>query len=200
MKTFENIIITDIQPPITVHSECGRSVRMNDRPSYGLSLCASGRIIYTMNQKSYISNPSNAILLPQGGTYSLYGQKEGLFPVINFSCEHFRCDEILVFPLENPQACLKKIEALKAMFLSKKNHLKIYGAFYELLDSVSSFHAQNQGPLSPIIQYITKNIKSPDLSNTCIAEQIGISEVYLRKLFLTYYNITPKQYILNKLA
>ena len=170
---------------------------MIDRQSYGLSLCISGQITYTMNGRSYVSNPDTAVFLPQGGTYSLYGDKEGLFPVVNFKCENFHCDAITVVPLENAQACRKDFDTLKDLFLHDKNHLKIYSAFYELLDSVSSANAHKQRPLAFVIRYIAENIHDPALSNTCLAKQIGISEVYLRKLFLAQYNTTPKQYILD---
>lgn len=197
MSILDNIIITSIETPIVVHSEKGRNFQMKDRSCYGLSLCASGQITYTMNEKRYVSNQTNAVLLPQGGTYSLYGDKEGIFPVVNFNCENLNCSEIVVLPLENPQACIKIFESLKDLFLQNANNLKIYRTFYELLDKVSSANSQKQNPLDPVTKYIVENIQSPELSNTCLARQLGISEVYLRKLFSVHYNITPKQYVLD---
>ena len=73
---------------------------MTNRQSYGLSLCISGQITYTMNGENYISDQNKAVLLPKGGTYSLHGDKEGFFPVVNFKCENFNCDEIVVVSLE----------------------------------------------------------------------------------------------------
>lgn len=197
MSILDNIIITSIETPIVVHSEKGRKFQMRNRAFYGLSLCASGQITYTVNEKRYVSNQNNAILLPRGGTYSLYGDKEGTFPVVNFNCENFNCSEIVVLPLENPQVCIKIFENLKDLFLQNANNLKIYHTFYELLDKVSSVNSQTQNPLDPVTKYIIENIQSPELSNTCLARQLGISEVYLRKLFSAHYNITPKQYVLD---
>ena len=197
MNNLDNIIITDIEIPIVVHSKKGRKFQMTNRQSYGLSLCISGQVTYTMNGENYISDQNKAVLLPKGGTYSLQGDKEGLFPVVNFKCENFNCNEIVVVPLENSQAYIKDFETLKDLFLHDKNHLKIYSAFYELLDKVSSANLRKQHPLASVIEYIAENIQSPELSNTRLARQSGISEVYLRKLFLAFYNITPKQYILD---
>ena len=52
---------------------------------------------------------------------------------------------------------------------------------------------------SPIqsIKYIKNNISNTALSNSLIAQNLGISEVYFRKLFLAKYGTTPKQYILD---
>ena len=197
MGILDNIVITDIETPIIVHSEKGREFQMTNRQSYGLSLCISGQITYTMNGENYISDQNKAVLLPKGGTYSLHGDKEGLFPVVNFKCENYNYNEILVLPLENPQACIKNFESLKGLFLHDANNLKIYHAFYELLDKVSSANSQKQNPLDPVIKYIADNIQNPELSNPYLARQIGISEVYLRKLFSAHYNITPKQYVLD---
>ena len=197
MSILDNILITAVETPIVVHSEKGRKFQMKDRSCYGLSLCASGQITYTMNQKKYISNQNNAILLPQGGAYSLYGDKDGIFPVVNFNCKNLNCSEIVVLPLENPQSCIKIFESLKDLFLQDANNLKIYHTFYELLDNVSSATSQKHNPLDPVTKYIVENIQSPELSNTCLARQLGISEVYLRKLFSVHYNSTPKQYILD---
>ena len=197
MSALENIIVTDVQQPFIVHSEKDRKFQMTDRPSYGLSLCMSGKITYTMDGKDFVSEPECAVLLPKGGTYSLFGDKEGMFPVINFQCENFSCDEIMVFSLENPQACIQDFDTLRNLFLYGKDRLKIYSVFYELLSKVSSDHTQRHTPIDPVIRFIERNIKNPILSNTELAKQIGISEVYLRKLFLAYYTITPKQYILD---
>jgi AraC-like DNA-binding protein len=197
MNNLDNIVITDIEIPIVVHSKKGRKLQMTNRQSYGLSLCISGQVTYTMNGENYISDQNKAVLLPKGGTYSLQGDKEGLFPVVNFKCENFNCKEIVVVPLENSQACIKDFETLKDLFLHDKNHLKIYSAFYELLYKVSSANLRKKHPLASVIKYIAENIQSPELSNTCLAKQIGISEVYLRKLFSAHYNITPKQYVLD---
>lgn len=197
MNILDNIVVTQIQPPIVVHSEKGREFRMTDRHSYGLSLCISGQITYTMNGKKYISNQSNGVILPQGGTYTLFGDKEGLFPVVNFKCNNFNFDEIMVLPLENPQACIRNFETLKSLFLHNESRLNMYSSFYELLSNVSSANSHKHTPLDPVIKYIAENIQNPELSNVCLASQIDISEVYLRKLFLTHYNRTPKQYILD---
>jgi AraC-like DNA-binding protein len=197
MNNLDNIVITDIEIPIVVHSKKGRKFQMTNRQSYGLSLCISGQITYTMNGENYISDQSNAVLLPQGGTYSLFGDAEGLFPVINFKCKNFNCNKIMAFKLENPQAFLKSFEALKNLFLDDKNHLKIYSVFYDLLSKIYYENSQKHTLLDSAIQFIAENTQNPTLSNTCIAKQIGISEVYLRKLFLSYYHITPKQYVLD---
>ena len=197
MHILDNPIVKAIEFPVMVHSEKGRKYKMENRPTYGLSLCISGQITYTMDGKTYISEPGNAILLPKGGNYSLLGDKEGLFPVINFEAENLNCTKITILPLENPQACIQDFETLKNLYLHGRNMLKMYSVFYELLDKVASANSSKHRTLHAATAIIETNIKNHGLSNAALAEQLGISEVYLRKLFATHYNISPKQYILE---
>ena len=45
--------------------------------------------------------------------------------------------------------------------------------------------------------YIDKNFHQPNFSISLLAEKIGISEVYLRKLFKAQYGITPSNYLIS---
>ena len=170
---------------------------MNNRQYFGLSFCLSGQITYTMNGKRFISNPDNAILLPQGGAYCLVGDSEGQFPVINFSCNALDCKEIKVLPLRDPQACLQRFQILQQQFLRNESQLKIYSTFYELLDSLVSQNEQNSDRLTFVMKYIEDHMQDPTLSNVELAKYLGISEGYFRKQFQSYYRVTPKQYILD---
>lgn len=197
MYVLDNLVVTEVYSPIVVHSKKGRVFQMTNRSRYGLSLCMSGQITYTMNGKKYVSNENNAVLLPRGGTYSLIGDKEGLFPVLDFECDNCSCSEILILPLDNAQACIQNFESLKNLFLHSESKLKIFSSFYDLLSKVSAASTLKHTPLHTVMGCIAENIQDPKLSNTYLAKQIGISEVYLRKLFLSHYQITPKQYILD---
>ncbi len=197
MNDPHNIVVTDIQPPIVVHAQKGWTFHMTDRESFGLSLCMRGQITYTMHEKTYVSHPGNAVILPQGGTYSLVGDKDGLFPVINFRCANFRCDEILVVPLDHPQRSISRFHSLQGLFRRNDSSFEIYSAFYELLQAVFATDTKRPLPLDRAVTYIEKNLQDQSLSNSTVAEQVGISEVYLRKLFTAHCGMAPKQYILE---
>ena len=197
MQQFENIVITNISAPFPVFSEKGRRFRMENRPAYALSFCSSGQITYNHNGHTYIAHPGNTVLLPKGGTYSLFGDKEGLFHVVDFQCEQFDCRDFLVFPLRNPKACLHKLESLSHGFLFNDKRMTIYSLFYELLAEIQRQQAASRTPLSSAMDYLEQHIGDPALSNEVLAAKMGISEVYFRKLFKTQYGMTPKQYILD---
>ena len=198
MFKLNNIIITDLDIPMLVHSRKGETFEMTDRPSFGLSFCLTGQITYVMDQKSYISHPGTAVILPKGASYTLFRDKEGLFPLFNFDCENYDCPEIQVIDLHNPKSCIQKFDTIQKMVLHGTSRLKILSAFYDLLGSVFEDSLPSSPLLQSAIQYMNENLSRPDLSNQSIAAHFNISEVYLRKLFNLYYKTTPRQYLLNQ--
>ncbi|MBR4864806.1 MAG: helix-turn-helix transcriptional regulator [Oscillospiraceae bacterium] len=194
---YDNIIVTRIHEPFTVHSHKGRYFQMNGRRYFGLSLCISGQITYTHNGVTYVSQPGNAVILPQGGEYTLCGDKAGLFPLINFHCTGLPTDRFLVLPLEDPHGCLAEFDAIRASFLAGGKQLEVFSLFYRLLHKVLQSQPADSR-LTPVLRYIDTYYSDAGLTNQLLADHLGISEVYLRKLFLEELHITPKQYILEK--
>lgn len=197
MISLHDATITKISPPFIVSSHKGKNRTMVNRPQYAISLCMSGRITYTMNDKTFTSDPNHVVLLPKNGSYTLFGNEAGLFPVVNFESDNLNLNEIAVFPLHNPQLALKRFDILKTTFLFNKSHFQKFSQFYSLLDVLFPEEPSNHPLLRMVLQYIQNHLDMPELSNVELAKQVSISEVYLRKLFSTHLNMTPKQYILD---
>ena len=194
---LKNIVITDIQSPVTVISPKGRTASTTNRASHGLSFCLGGQITYTQNGKQYISTKNNAVLLPKGSTYSLVGNKDGIFLVLNFDCTGLDCSEITLFDLQTPETFCKDIQKLNELFLFQDKQLDIYLIFYHMLKRLVLEQNPPNNALHLAMKYIEKNIGNADMTNESIAQNANISEVYLRKLFLKNFHTTPKQYILD---
>ena len=195
MNIFENIVVTKIYQPTTVFSEKGRKGITENRPYWGLSFCISGQITYTYKGKTYVSNPNNAILLPKSATYFLNGDKEGLFPVIDFDCDNLISDTHIVFPLSDANSYIKDYKTLSNYFLFNNKKLRQFQLFYSILERLD--FEQTKTPISTITAYLEDNLWDNRINNNFLAEKLEISEVYLRKLFLSQLGITPKQYILD---
>ena len=193
---MKNIIVTQLYSTVTVHAQKGKTFQKTDRECYSLSLCAEGQITYSMGGKQYVSTPDVAVILPKGISYSLLADKAGLFPLISFECTGLSRDEIQVIPLSDPGACLADYERISKLLWRKEGQLAAYAAFYELLDKVFTPRPEDHR-LSPALSYITEQLSDPNLCNGQLAEVLGISEVYLRKLFLSRFGTTPRQYILD---
>ena len=120
---FDKIIITKLLSMVVVHSPKGRIDKTVDRPCYALSFTTDGQITYTHRGKSFISDNQSAVILPKVQTYDIKGDRDGIFPVINFECENFSADTLTVFPVKNMNAVMKDYELLKNAFFSGKKTL-----------------------------------------------------------------------------
>ena len=138
MNELQNATVLHLEPPMMVHSEKGRVFHMENRRSYGLSLCLSGQITYRMAGRTVVSHPGNAVLLPRNGCYTLTGDREGLFPLLNFQTVEPVSREILVFPLQDPRACLRDFETLQQLFLFEGSRHESFSVFYSLLHKVTA--------------------------------------------------------------
>lgn len=196
MELFQDITVKDISELYTVNFAKDRIVEMQDRAAFGLSFCVSGQLTYTMGSRQIQSDPGHAILLPQGGSYRIHGDKEGVFPVINFHCTGLDCDGIQSFSLANPQSCLRDVEALRNLLRLGGSRMQIFSTFYGLLDKLSDGR-HSADPLVPVIRCIEEHLADPSLDNQFLSQHAHISETYLRKLFQRHYRTTPKQYILE---
>ncbi len=191
-----NIVIKEILSVITVFSPKGRRDTTYNRSCYGLSFTTDGQITYTHNKKTFVSNKNNVVILPKGQTYQIHGDKDGLFPVVNFECEGFLCDTITILPIENIASVVKEFEHFKNAFIHRKNRLLIMGLFYNLLYNISNYSICTSNPLSKAIEFIENNFSSK-ITNEALAKSCHLNEEYFRKQFKKTYGTSPKQYIID---
>lgn len=197
MNNLNKIVLTDITDVIAVFSPKGRFVKMHNRKCYGLSFCKEGQITYTHKGKEYISDSDHAIILPMGQSYSLYGDKTGIFSVINFECRDFLCDTMMILPVRNIDSLMSDFTQMKNLFLFEENRTKVMSIFYNIIHTLTTDAATRYNILLPAVKYLESNYSSPDITNAVLAGQCNISEVYFRKLFTSQYGITPRQYIID---
>lgn len=197
MNSLNNIIVTNIERLITVSSPKGKIQQVKDRRCYGLSFCKEGQITYTHKGQKYVSDPWHAIILPQGESYSLHGDKSGVFPLINFSCADKLCDTMLLLPVRDIDTYIKDYEQMKSLFLFDRNRAKVMSIFYNILHRLSFDYNSEPNILIPAIRYIESNYTSSSLTNKELANKCNISEIYFRKLFAKSYGLSPKQFIID---
>jgi len=197
MESLNKIIVTDIFEIFTIPFPKGRTVNIENRYCYGLSLCTGGQLTYTQNGKQFISDSAHAIILPKGQNYTIHGDKAGNFPLINFSCQNFLCEEIIALPICDLPVYLAEYQQMQDLFLFERNSLKVMSIFYNMLHRLSSAEIFESDILAPAIKYLENNFSNPDLNNKTLANECFISEVYFRKLFREKFGITPKQYIID---
>lgn len=197
MINLNELIITKVYDAFTVNSHEKRIETIHNRPMYGLSFCLSGKITYTHMGQEYVSEAGHAVILPKSQSYTLYGNKSGMFPVINFDCIQNFCDTITVYKLQNNDVFIKYFGQLKELMIFENNTAKIMSIFYSILHNLYLQTCTVSPALREAMLCIEKNISNPKLNNAMIAAHCNISEVYFRKLFFEIYGMPPHKYILD---
>ena len=196
MFSLNDIIITDITGAFTVYSPKGRKETIHKRHTFGLSFCIEGQITYTHNGKSFVSDKEHAVILPKGQTYSLHGDKKGVFTVVNFECDNFICSTVRTVPIQTAEPFIKECEQIKALSLLEGNRTKIISILYNTIHRLTT-QSTVASPLAYALKYIEENYSDSYMTNEKVASNCGISEVYLRKLFVKQIGVTPKQFVLD---
>lgn len=198
MNRLENIIVSDISEITTVYSQKGRRYKTENRYCFGLSFCQSGKIIYTINNRDIVSDKNSAVILPQYGAYHLYGAEDGFFPLINFSAIITEpINDIIHIPLTNPGFYIHEFTRLKQNMLFDHSRLENIQILYGLLNNLSGETRKLHPAVKAALNCIEERFFDSSLSNEEIAKAAGISEVYMRKLFTSELNSTPKQHIID---
>lgn len=195
--SMKEIILTHLEPLVTVFSELGRQVEMKERKYYGVSLCLGGQITYSYEGKEYVSVPGTVLFLPKGGNYRLYGNREGTFPVLNFDCLRPPWEGMEIHSLQNEAESLQRFTELQELFAAGAAQPARFAAAYALLHSVTQKRAPLPALPEAASRLVRQHLSDPALDNTFLAEKLGISEVYLRKLFAAHLATSPRQYILS---
>lgn len=196
---INSITVTSVRSAFTVHSAKGRFETVN-RKYFGLSLCREGELLYKHNESTVISDALHAVFLPAGETYTLSSDRNGVFPVINFTCTGKPFSTVSSIPTKNTKALINDFERIRTLLLFGGSRLEILSVFYRMLHMLSNDDAENAGtvgPIAPAIHYLTKNFASCDITNALLAEKCHISEVWFRRLFIKQYGVTPKQFIID---
>lgn len=197
MLSLEAVTVTSIESISTVFSNQDETFIMKKRPAYGLSFCLEGQITYLQDGERFVSDPSCAVILPEGQRYSLHRDKRGRFPLVNFHTAEPLTDRITLIPLRDASWFISELDSMQSLMIFPKNRAKVMSMFYNLLHRLCAGRGDGYGIGERVAEYIEDNYTDPDLTNTAIAAHHGISEVYLRKLFLEKYGKTPHRYVID---
>ena len=166
----------------------------------GITYAKRGGIVYKSRDKDVYLDSDHAVLLPMGSAYEYYCTDDAEVIIINFlPAGSFNFEDFSRVKISDKEAFLRLLERLEATFGKQgpAREVKALSLFYELV----SFLADEErgrlcsSPLRRALEYISSSINDPMLENPAIAEAIGISEVYLRKIFAKELRTTPARYV-----
>lgn len=189
--------VTKVIDATTVCKHEGNTFDMQKRPANGLTFSLGGCITYCHDGKRYRSDETNAVILPENSAYSLKCERSGYFPLVNFHTAESLGDAPVIIPAAEKSAVINLYGELRRCMQTSGSGFKalelINGIFARLYKDDSG----ENDTVSEIKRYVDENLGNASLSNGEIAAAVGISEVYLRKLFTEKTGIPPHKYILE---
>lgn len=201
MDFLNKIVVAEIEHVLITDFKTREKTTMAIRPWYGIAFSLGGELTYIHNSKKILLSENNLVLLPKGVSYEVNCTKSGKFAIINFlTVNPLDFEDFISIEVKNKETFEKDFSFMHKLALSNQNNYEIMSLFYKILSRLINCNDQKNYPesLNNAIKYIEKNIDCIELCNSDIAKKVGISEVYLRKLFKNNLNTTANQYIQNK--
>ncbi len=193
---FNDLIITNISFITTVHHPQNNKMNIVSRDCYALSFCLDGKINYTQNGKTYVSQKNKVMFHPKGATYSLHCEESGDFPLIEFELAKSTPTTLGVFEISSDLPLKEIFNQMKANFLFPNKKSKNFSLLYEIFDLLSkTASASESAVLEPAINALYQEYTNPDITIAYLAKVAHVSECYFRRLFLKTFGISPKKHL-----
>ena len=166
----------------------------------------NGTTEFITENKTFMSDSQHAVFLPEGCTYKMTSSVLTDSVWIDFHVyDTGEPLEITEYHIQNVQELVKVFDRMERKRMFRKPAYRNYSmaALYELMAMVEAQSGMNgQTParyktVKPAVDYIEKHYSDPNLSNQMLAQVAGISEVYLRKMFVSVFGTPPARYITN---
>lgn len=195
--SLRKIVITELGVSAINTLAKGGPYKTANRNMSALLFCQTGQMTYIVGDDKYVLDSQHALFLPTGSSYTYFIDKRAVVYALNFVCQGIEIKDILSFTVDDPQVFADDCEKIVELCTFGEYRLMSISVLYRLFDRLLNERSVQKNVLYPAIQYLEKNIFSPELTNRALAKKANMSEVHFRKLFAEKYNTTPKQYILD---
>ena len=199
MKDRE-IILSKPENVLRTHNNKSAVIYMLKRYSSVIIVNLCGKMDFIFSDKTVPCNKGNAVFIPAGSTYKVVCHEYSDSLLFNFQTTvTAKSPEPLgEADCEKAEEIFEKAELLFAH--AKRSNYMLLSAYYELFslifDTVPAAETTEKY-VAAAENMMIKQFASDLVTCSDIAKQCNISEVYLRKLFIKYRNITPSRYLLK---
>lgn len=187
-----------------LNSPVGINIHRHNREHWAIILKVTGKTIYTVGNKTILSDSLHPVILPKGCTYSWKCIEPGECITIDFDADEIQ-DTFDSFEIKDNTTIINSFSKIEKNLSLKKSNYKLecnyylYETLLFLLKSIKKEqpHKKTNTLLKPAIKYITEHYYDSNITNDSLAELCGISNVYFRKTFENVYGIPPIKYLHN---
>ena len=204
-EQWRNAVITQISMAIYVPPNTGKHIH-KDRPFHGLVVNGSGCIRdYCFADGSVLHTEENDLFyLPKGSSYEVKSLCEGGCYAINFEADME--DTPFSVSLKNIDRIQKSFKRACHEWREQTASKQAFAmcALYEAIGTALDERAQQYFPsamerrILPALEAVDRDLSDQSLTVAQLAALCRISEVYLRKIFMSRFGVSPKEYMIQK--
>ena len=179
-------------------------ISVNGRHSDAFVYVISGSCSYRFDDGAkFEANTGDAFYLPYKSVYTMFIQSEDykfIFCDFEFVEEGARgaafcpCGNANIEPLFSRLLNLYTTPAADTYTECMSTLYSIYGSIRQN-NSRAYLSKSKKDVMAAARRYIDEHFASPELSVSILAERVGVSEVYFRRLFKSQYGVSPIKYI-----
>jgi len=207
MKEFMNydFNIDKIVVALFVTSHNSNSVHQN-RPNHGLAMFTEGIANYLFSDGKKVKVQKNEIVyLPKNSSYTVTGIEHNLCYAINFEIDDEISFESFMFKPKNAGKFINNFKNAERFWKSKKHgtQMKCKAELYSILSAMQDEYLLNYMSKSkleiikPAIDYIHENYTKELISIEMLSDMCNITPEYFRRIFSSFYGISPIKYVNN---
>ncbi len=183
----------------------GRGAHKN-RPSHGLAIHISGEKVYCFSDGQKLEVKANDIIyLPKHSTYKVLSKKQGDCYAINFDIAQDAEFSPFVIKTKRHSAFIGAFHSAKSVWEQKRNgytlkcKAELYNIIYTMQQEYFSeyFSKDKLEIIKPAIDYIHLKYTDGAISVESLAKMCDITPEYFRRIFKSFYGISPIGYINN---
>lgn len=187
-----------------VNSPVGVVTRRKNREKWAVALKRSGKTVYTVNHKEYVSDKTHPVILPRGCSYSWRCVEPGECLIIEFNAADAYID-IFNFTVSDNTFFVNAFSRIERLLNGDNPSRKLecvyqlYGILVSLFKTVKKDYVskEKKAILQPAVDYISENYANGHITNDYLAHLCSVSTVYFRKLFESVYGVSPIKYLNN---
>ena len=183
--------------------KAGKGARVHhNRPSHGLALFLGGKRFLSFDRTKLTVEGDSIVYFPKGSNYTVSDIEPSDCYAINFDFDNPQTFDPFVIKIEHASDYLSNFKTAKNIWNSRgvSYQMKIKSELYDIIyklhnEYMKSASRSNRASILPAIDFINNNFRTQSISIPMLADLCGFSEVYLRKMFLKEFGISPNKYI-----
>ena len=191
-----------------ISSFCGEAKgygKVESRKSHAFIFRRTGSVEYDFGDKKITLTEGNAIFLPQGRSYEYTAPPGAFYTSVNFYAN-----------VENPTPCIYSLDGFYDTdyifesfsqlwrFGSRTDRYKCISVFYDFLsyiariEHLSELDKNKYDIIEPAMEYLKTHLFDCRLKVDSLHRLCCVSDTYFRKIFVSRFNITPQEYVINR--